>query len=124
MKSKRALLAFIVFTCFFGCQSRDSTTVPGELVGVWKTSAPKYKGCYFELTQDSIIFANIPLSAKNNNSVSKIEKIHRKGKPILYTIHYEDREGLEYKFSFFYDPLRGGTIRLKTQRQIVWKKVH
>lgn len=117
-------MAFIAFTCFFGCQSKDSTTVPGELVGVWKTSAPKYKGCYFELTQDSIIFANVPLSARTNNSISKIEKLHGSGKEIFYTIHYEDREGLGYKFSFFYDPSRGGTLRLKNQRGVVWGKVH
>lgn len=117
-------MAFIAFTCFFGCQSKDSPTVPGELAGVWKTSAPKYKGCYFELTQDSIIFANVSLSARTNNSISKIEKLQRSGNQIFYTIHYEDREGLGYKFSFFYDPSRGGTLRLKNQRGVVWRKAH
>ena len=123
MKSKRILLALAIFTSLFGCQPKESRTVPGELVGVWKTPAPKYRDCYFELTGDLIIFANEALLDKEDvNSIRRIEKIH-KGKLILFTIHYKNREGLEYEFSFYYDPSKGGAIRFKNQLQIEWKKV-
>ena len=123
MKSKGILVALAILTGLFGCESKTSRTVPGDLMGVWKTTAPKYKDCYFQLTGDLIIFANEALLAENDvNSISKIEKT-RKGKRVLYTIHYQDREGLEYKFSFFYNPARPGSLRLQNQLQIEWRKI-
>lgn len=116
-------VALAVFACLFGCQSRDSRTVPGELVGRWETSAPKYTDCYLELTEDSIVFVNEALAEGYDvNPISKIEKIHE-GKQILYTIHYEDIEGQKYKVSFFHDPSKGSAIRFKNQRQIQWRRV-
>jgi uncharacterized lipoprotein YehR (DUF1307 family) len=122
MRSKRILLALVLFTSLFGCGSKESRTVPSDLAGVWKTATPKYRDCYLQLAEDSISFANEALLERNDNSISKIEKTH-KGKQILYTIHYEDKEGQEYKFSFFYDPSKGGAIRFKNQPQIKWRKV-
>ena len=123
MKSKAILVALAILTSFFGCESETSRTVPGDLLGVWKTTAPKYKDCYFELREDMIIFVNeVLLKEGDVNSISKIEKT-RKGKRVLYTIHYQDREGLEYEFSFFYNPARPGSLRLQNQLQIEWRKI-
>ena len=122
MRSKGILLALVISTSIFGSQCRESRTVPSELVGVWETPAPKYKDCYFELTENLIIFANeAHLEKKDVNLISRIEKIH-KGKRILYTIHYENKEGQEYKFSFYYDPSKGGAIKFKNQLRIEWRK--
>ena len=121
MKSECILLALTIFVSFFGCQLKEPATLPDELLGVWKTSAPRYKDCFFELTKDTITFANTDLDNIDVNSISKIEKIHKE-KGILYTIHYENREGQEYKFFFYYDPSRGGTIRFKNQEGIEWRK--
>ena len=121
MKSECILLVLAIFVSFFGCQSKGPATVPDELLGVWETSAPKYENCFFRLTKDTLTFANIDLDNIDVNSISKIEKIHRE-KGILYTIHYENREGQEYKFLFYYDPFRGGAIRFKNQEQIEWRK--
>ncbi|NVM26007.1 MAG: hypothetical protein HWN70_08855 [Desulfobacterales bacterium] len=125
MKSKCILLALAIFISFFGCQPKEPATFPGELLGVWKTSAPKYKDCFFELTENSIIFANLTSVDKahvNRNSIRKIEKI-QKEKRLLYTIHYEDTKGQEYKFPIYYDPSKGGAIRLMNQEQIEWRKM-
>jgi hypothetical protein len=123
MKSKGILVALAILACLFGCQPEEPATVPDELLGVWETSAPKYKDSFFELTKDTLTFANRDLDYIDVNSISKIEKIHRE-KGILYTIHYENREGQEYKFAFYYDPLRGGAIRFKNQDQIEWRKAN
>jgi len=123
MRSKRILLALAMFAAIFGSQCEETRTVPGELVGVWETSAPKYKDCYLELTEDLIIFANrARLEKKSVNLISKIKKAQR-GKGILYTVHYENKEGQESKFSFYYDPSEGGAIRFKNQLRVKWRKM-
>ena len=126
MRSKGILLALVMFASIFGSQCEETVTVPGELVGVWETSEPKYKGCYLELTEDLIIFANrAHLDKKDVNRISGIKKTDR-GKQILYTFsyefYYEDKRGQECKFSFYYDPSEGGAIRFKNQLKIKWKK--
>ena len=122
MKSKYIILALTTFTLLFGCQCREPTTLPGEILGMWKTSAPKYEGCFFEITKDSIIFANRDLlEAFDVNVISKIEKT-QKEKQILYTIYYKKGKGEEYKFPFYYDPSEGGAIRFKNQKGIEWMK--
>jgi len=125
MKSECILLVLAIFVSFFGCQSKGPVTFPDELLGVWETSAPKYKDCFFELTENSIIFANLTSVNKahvSRNSIRKFEKI-QKEKGLLYTIHYEDAKGQEYKFPFYYDPSKGGAIRFMNQEQIEWRKM-
>lgn len=123
MKSICIVLALATCVSFFGCESRELETFPGELLGVWETSAPRYQDCFFELAKHLIIFAN--LTAIDNiqvNCIQEIEEI-RKGRRRLYIIHYEDAEGQEYEFPLYYDPVRGGVIRFKHQEQILWTKM-
>jgi hypothetical protein len=120
-KSKRIVLVLTIIFLFFGCQSKDSGTVPRELKGVWGTSAPKYKNCFLELTEDKVIFTNEEeLDKMSFNSIVGIEL--KKGQRVLYTITYEDDNDQEYELSFFYNPSKGGTIRLLNQQKIIWKK--
>jgi len=122
MKSKYILVVLSTFSLLFGCQSREPTAIPDELLGVWETSAPKYKQCFFKITKDSITFANRDsLEGLDVNIIVKIEKT-KKEKQILYTIHYKKSKGEEYKFPFHYDDSKGGTIRFKNQKEIEWRK--
>jgi hypothetical protein len=124
MKSRYILLVLATFTLLLGCQFRETTVLPDELLGVWKTSAPKYKQCFFEITKDSITFANRNVSeGLDVNIISKIEKTHEE-KQILYTIHYKKKKGEEYKLPFYYDPSKDGTIRFKNQKEIEWRKAN
>lgn len=124
MKSKYMILVLSTFSLLFGCQAREPTAIPDELLGVWKTPAPKYKRCFFEITKDSIIFVNRDsLEGPDVNIIVKIEKT-KKEKQTLYTIHYKRMKGEEYKFPFHYDISKGGTIRFKNQKEIAWRKVN
>ena len=120
MKSSRILIAFAIVTAFFGCQFGRNRTVPDELLGVWKTSAPKYADRFFELKKDAVIFA----TGEGNVSVHAIVKIEqvREDKQILYTFYYTNQAGKEYKWSFYQDSANGGAIRFKNQKQIEWTK--
>jgi len=124
MKSKYIIVVLSTFSLLFGCQVRTPTAIPDDLLGVWKTSAPKYKRCFFEITKDSITFVNRDsLEGHDINTIVKIE-ITKEEKQILHTIHYKKMKGEEYKFSFYYDMSEGGTIRFKNQKEIEWRKAN
>ncbi len=124
MKSKYIIVVLSIFSLLFGCQPREPTAIPDELLGAWKTSAPKYKRCFFQIKKDSITFVNRDsLEGPDINTIVKIE-ITKKEKQILYTIHYKKMKGEEYKFAFYYDTSEGSIIRLKNQKEIEWRKAN
>ena len=122
MKTKNIFLALAILASLLACQSKENKVVSDELAGVWKTSAPKYKDCFFELNEHFVIFVNGHLLENIDiNFISKIKSIHNK-REILYNIYYENLESQEFKLSFYYDPSDGGIIRFKNQEKIEWRK--
>lgn len=116
------LVLMILTTMFLGWQCGYDTVAPNELVGVWKTSAPKYTDRFLKIDTATITFG----IGGGNIKIYAIKKLKMKeapeGRSILYTIYYDNGEGGENTFAFYYSPDGGGTIRLKHQRQIVWKR--
>ena len=124
MKLKNTLLILVFSVFLVECQSGGLETVPTEIIGVWKTSAPNYKNGSFELTEDLIVFRNSgPPQYTSVNSIVRIERA-AEGQDLLYTVHYENTQGEEYLFAFYHYPTQGGTIRLKNQRGIEWSRVN
>ena len=106
-----------------GCQPGEKT-MPQELIGIWMTSAPKYKECFLELSQEMIVFGSGHyFEHMDINYFVSVEKIQKKTH-ILYTIHYENIEGQKSKLPVYYVPLRGGSIRFKNQKKIEWRKIN
>ena len=117
------LLTLAILVSLFGCLSEGPEGVPTELIGVWKTSASKYKDCSIELTRDYIIFTNSHVAAYvNANFVLGMKRAPESGR-FRCTILYENIHGQKYKFSFYYDPAKSGLIRLKNRRDVEWRKV-
>ena len=102
-----------------GCGPESSKTVPEDLIGVWKTSAPKYADTFIELTRTTITFG-AGVKGTHLRSVGKVTKEHNEG-GTLYTVFYTDPDGQEYTFAFYYD-LGDGALRWKNQRTIAWTK--
>ena len=120
MKSARFLAVLALCTLILGCGTKPySTTLPSELVGVWKTSAPKYADRYFELRSDMIVFGTGG-GTVSRHVIKRIEEA-REGDQTLYTIFYTEDE-TKYQWSFYYDPVHGKSIRLKPQASIVWTR--
>ena len=113
-------MAFVILMILVGCQSREGATVPDELVGTWKTSAPKYVDRSFEIRKNVIILG----TGQGNTDLHPISNIQeaRDGEAIFYTISYVNYEGRPDRFSFHYDPARGGVIRFKNQQRIEWTR--
>lgn len=120
MTSTRILVAFALLVTVIGCQSKENNAVPDNLLGVWKTTHPKYADRFFEIKNDLIIFGQGD-GKSEFHAFADIEST-REGKQIFYTIIHINHHGQRFTFSFYYDPTDGGTIRFKNQKQIVWTK--
>jgi hypothetical protein len=122
MKSKGIFSAYIIiFVLLFGCQSEAPSTLPNELLGVWKTAEPKYADCSFILKEGFIIYLSGDLLENIDvNFISSVEEIP-KNKTILYVLHCQKSTTQEFTVSFHYYPSEGG-IRFKNQNRIEWKK--
>jgi hypothetical protein len=120
MKNRRLLSILIGLAIFFGWHCGYEKSAPNEIVGVWKTSAPQYADRFITIDTYTITFGigggNVEIY-----TIKKLQKTSAEGS-ILYTIYYENGDGVWYKFAFYYSPENGGTIRRKNQRQIAWKK--
>ncbi len=120
MTLTRIVLAIALFATIIGCQSQTSNTVPEKLLGVWKTSHPKYADRFIEIKNDVIIFGQGD-GKSEFHAFADIEST-REGKQIFYTIIHINHHGQRYTFAFYYDPDDGGTMRFKNQRRIIWTK--
>jgi hypothetical protein len=123
MTLRWSILAVFVFIISLGCSSNEIENLPGELLGQWETTAPKFKGFSFELSNQGITFTD--LNAENEVTYYRIQKRTKNLDPknnVYYTVYYENEEELEFKFAFYYDPSGGGKIRLKNQKSIVWTR--
>jgi hypothetical protein len=122
MKRSGLVLVLMILTIFCGWHCGYEKFAPNELVGLWETSAPKYADRFLKIDTDTITFG----IGGGNIEIYTIKKLKMKEaldeRSVLYTIYYDNEEGDEYTFTFYYSPERGGTIRLKHQSQIVWKK--
>ena len=122
MIKKRRFIAVLITILVFVWHCGGEEIAPDDVMGVWKTSSPKYADRYFEITKERITFG----IGEGNFEIYFIKKIRMKqfpqDKSRLYTIYYEDDKGGEYTFAFYYYHENGGVIRLKNQREIEWKK--
>ncbi len=115
------LFGFIVLctTCLVVCTGE--AVVPHHLLGVWKTSEPRFAGCKIEFLERGLILG-LKDGVDEYHAIKKIESVEERGRSVWYTIHSKDSEGQESKLSFLYDPLSGGTLRLKNHPEI-WKRI-
>jgi hypothetical protein len=120
MNNRRLLSILIVLAIFFGWHCGYEKNAPNEIVGTWETTAPQYTDRFITIDIDTITFGigggNVEIY-----TIKKIEKTSAEGS-ILYTIYYENGDGVWYKFAFYYSSANGGEFRKKNQQQIVWEK--
>lgn len=116
----RNIVACALLMTFWGCQPAKTTTLPENLVGVWRTSFSPYADRYIELTPDRMILG-IGEGESTSYPIKQIVKV-REEQNVLYHIYYTNLEGQEYVFSFYYDPADGGVMTLRNQKQVKWTR--
>ena len=111
--------ALAVLAVFCACRAAKNTTIPAELIGVWKTSAPTYADRHFEITKDSLSFGTGG-GKFDSHPILGIEEV-TKGNDHVYTISYADG-GHKSVFSFQFYPANG-MIRIKNQEDLQWTRL-
>lgn len=122
MKLKKPVLLLAVFIVFAAHSCMQTSKVPDELIGVWKTTDSEYTGTFLELTADKII-----IGKKGGDvdayTIKKIKREKVKGSEELYfVITYIDLGEKEYKFPLYFNPEDGGKIRWANRPKIIWTK--
>ena len=118
----RLVLVFFLVGAFSGCRVARLESVPDELVGVWKTTSPRYEDRFFEISEDLIVFGTGGRNTEAHRILSIREALE--DERLLYAISYESAEGEEYGFFFYYDPAGSGVIRFKNQQNMAWTAVN
>ncbi len=119
MKLKRSWILWVFLPIFLGCVPEREITVPDELVGLWKTSTPKYADRYFEFTKKTLIF-KVGQEEIGSHQIKDFEKFGD-GEDTGYTITYLSL-GEKYKFSFSYDPANDGVITIANKNGVQWTR--
>ena len=117
----RLVLVLLLVGAFSGCRGALLESVPDELVGVWKTTSPRYEDRFFEISEDLIVFGTGGRNTEAHRILSIREALE--DERLLYAISYESAEGEEYGFFFYYDPAGSGVIRFKNQQDMAWTVV-
>lgn len=112
-------MAAVILTAVLLLHYNDNELLPDDLAGRWTTSAPEYAERFLELSQVTVIFG----IGKDNivvNFISSVDKRTEDG-VALYTIRYRDLDKTEGYIAFYWYPSEK-VIRLKNQKQMIWKK--
>ena len=111
--------AFAILLVFCACRHSKNTTVPVDLIGVWKTPEPTYADRHFEITKDTLSFGTGE-GRIDSHPILSIEEVPQvpQGAEHFYIISYADN-GQKSVFSFH---LNNGVIRIKNQKALQWTK--
>ena len=112
-------VAAVILTAVLLLHYNDNELLPDDLAGRWTTSVPEYAERFLELSQVTVIFG----IGKDNivvNFISSVDKRTEDG-VALYTIRYRDLDKTEGYIAFYWYPSEK-VIRLKNQKQMIWKK--
>ncbi len=118
---KRQLLVAII-TCAMicaACSARPS--VPSEIIGTWKAGDEDSAGVSIEFTSKTIIISSD--LGVIENAITKINS--EKGRlpdSTQYSVYYADRNKASNLMSILYSPEDGGTLRFKSEQDMVWKR--
>ena len=85
------------------------------------SEAQDYERCSIEITGERLIFEN-GVTFIDINYIKGVEQTVEGGEP-LYTIHYESKEGEDYKlFLLYMKQEKCDMLCFKNQRNITWTK--
>ncbi|MFO8241074.1 MAG: hypothetical protein R6T90_08755 [Dissulfuribacterales bacterium] len=122
IKFKWIFMAILVVTAILlmhHIYNKDNESLPSDLIGRWITSSPRYTGRFLEFSQIAVIFG-IGEDNIDVNFISSVDKRIEAG-VIIYTIKYRNQNEIEGSIAFYWYPSEN-MIRLKNQRQMIWKK--
>jgi hypothetical protein len=119
--SRTTLLILPLLVLLVGCDWGGTQTLPGQMVGDWRTDEPRYLTRFIKLEADRVTFG---LGGLGPDKVEHIEKVKMapRDNPTDYTIRLTAGDGTPDSIVVQFTPQNGGELRLKNQPKIVWKR--
>jgi hypothetical protein len=112
-----SLVILLLLTC--SCRpGRDP--VPDHLIGTWQTSTATHAGSTMEISNHVLVFTS-DQGVDARSRVVGVNTFSEKGQTV-YRLSYQDQYKNEYHLDLLYDAAGGGTVRLKNQPQLEWKR--
>ena len=99
----------------------DREPVPDHLIGIWQISTGTHVGSTIEITQHQVLFASDRGGDVRARIVGFKSVLDRS--QTVYQLSYLDQYKTEYQLLLLYDPTDGGTVTLKNQPHLVWKRM-
>jgi hypothetical protein len=124
MRLKILFAVLAILLIFSGYACKKKIVVPGELLGVWKTTEPAYEGCYFDIKEDRVSIKTIEGSVYVNTiiGVKEDKKMSTKDR-IYYIISCLTPDKVKDELRLYYSPIeKPGMIRFVNQEKIAWTK--
>ena len=120
-KKHLILLALLVVLISYSCGKISS--VPEDLIGVWKATDIRYDNTSFEIKRKTLTF-HTREGDYNSFAIIEIKKEQMEDNEWLqYTIYYRNRDLQKVEFPFYFCLSDKNTIRFVNQPYLVWKKV-
>ena len=113
------MLVFALAGALCACGGTDpsSPIVPGFLIGTWRTESESHRDAFLRLTATTLEIGTVE-GTLERYSVS-IVRLTQDDLGELHVIEFEDALGDGGRFELYFD---NGTIRLKNQHGMVWRK--
>ncbi len=103
-----------------GCSEQGKKEIPAELVGVWKTSHPRYADRYFEIRTEDLIIGTGGQTSTTYPLTRFVSTELDTG--TVYVIYYENEKGEESSMRMLYSEEGGGTLTDMNQTELIWRK--
>ena len=121
MKPRRRWVVLVFLALALpACAKKTYKEVPDELLGVWRTPAPRYAGRFFELKKNSITIGTGE-STSETFVVTKTEMLPE-GDEKLYCVYFMGTDGDTQQWAFYLPATGKSSLRLKNQKSILWNK--
>ena len=115
------LLLLPLLLLLTGCDWRGPQTLPGQMVGEWRTDEPRYHGRFIRLETDRITFGLGGVAPDTAEHIEKV-KMAPSDNPTDYTIRLKAGDGTPDSIVLQFTRQNGGELRLKSQPMVVWKR--
>jgi hypothetical protein len=90
---------------------------PAELVGTWRTAAPRYRDRVFEIREDAVVFGTGRFSGSRLHLLLGVERDEPVDGWDVYRLHYREYDGAITPLEIHLWPGGSGTLRFANRAE-------
>ncbi len=107
----RVALLLLLLLLLSGCDWRGPQTLPGQMVGEWKTDEPRYRGRFIRIEADRITFGLGGLAPDKAEHVERVRMASTNDDATDYTIRLREVDGAPDSIVLQFTSQNGGELR-------------